>query len=238
MMDAIDFAAQLAAMRTESQIVEALVAFLEPYGLQGIAIARMPSPDHPYPDGFLVSNWPPIWKEMYFEKEFGPHDPVSRALGVITAPMTLSEIRAGKAGFLPDAKGEEILQAGADLGFKCSIAIPVFGAHGYRGLACFSGKGPEPDARGRIELNVVAVAAHNRLLELYLSRNAEESGELTQRELQVLAALRAGLRDEAVGMSLGISKRTVRFHVENARRKLGCRTRSEAVARAISMRLI
>lgn len=55
---------------------------------------------------------------------------------------------------------------------------------------------------------------------------------LTPRELEVLAALTEGLTNKAIARRLNISLHTVKFHVESLFRKLGARTRTEAVAKA------
>jgi DNA-binding NarL/FixJ family response regulator len=59
---------------------------------------------------------------------------------------------------------------------------------------------------------------------------------LTPRELQVLVAIGDGLSNKAIARRLSISQHTVKFHVESLFRKLGVRTRAEAVARGLEQR--
>lgn len=59
---------------------------------------------------------------------------------------------------------------------------------------------------------------------------------LTPRELEVLAALAEGMTNKAIARRLDISLHTVKFHVESLFRKLGARTRTEAVAKAAERR--
>jgi DNA-binding CsgD family transcriptional regulator len=59
---------------------------------------------------------------------------------------------------------------------------------------------------------------------------------LTPRELEVLAALAEGMTNKAIARRLDISLHTVKFHVESVFRKLGARTRTEAVAKASERR--
>jgi len=59
---------------------------------------------------------------------------------------------------------------------------------------------------------------------------------LTPRELEVLAALAEGMTNKAIARRLNISLHTVKFHVESLFRKLGARTRTEAVAKASERR--
>ena len=60
---------------------------------------------------------------------------------------------------------------------------------------------------------------------------------LTPRELEVLGAIGEGLTNKAIARRLGISLHTVKFHAESLFRKLGARTRTEALARAAERRL-
>jgi DNA-binding CsgD family transcriptional regulator len=60
---------------------------------------------------------------------------------------------------------------------------------------------------------------------------------LTPRELDVLAAISAGFSNKAIARQLGISLHTVKFHIESLLRKLGARTRAEAVAKALEQRV-
>ena len=74
------------------------------------------------------------------------------------------------------------------------------------------------------------------------SRGFEELAEraagvlLTPRELDVLAAIGTGLSNKAIARQLGISLHTVKFHIESLFRKLGVRTRAEAVAKGLERR--
>lgn len=56
---------------------------------------------------------------------------------------------------------------------------------------------------------------------------------VTPRETQILSWVAAGKSDWAIGQILRISSKTVNFHVENAKRKLGVGTRVQAVVAAL-----
>jgi DNA-binding NarL/FixJ family response regulator len=62
-------------------------------------------------------------------------------------------------------------------------------------------------------------------------------GLFTPRELEVLGAIGDGLTNKMIARRLDISAHTVKFHVESLLRKLGARTRAEAVAKAREHRL-
>jgi DNA-binding CsgD family transcriptional regulator len=61
---------------------------------------------------------------------------------------------------------------------------------------------------------------------------------MTARESEILAWVAAGKSDWAIGRILNISGKTVNFHVENAKRKLGVSTRLQAVMAAMRSGLI
>lgn len=68
-----------------------------------------------------------------------------------------------------------------------------------------------------------------------VSASRFEREPLSDRERQVLALLAAGDNNGEVADTLGISSETVRNHTRNARRKLGARSRSHAIAIAITV---
>ncbi len=67
-------------------------------------------------------------------------------------------------------------------------------------------------------------------------RETDGHALLTPRELEVLATLAEGMTNKAIARRLSISLHTVKFHIESLFRKLGARTRTEAVAKASERR--
>ena len=62
--------------------------------------------------------------------------------------------------------------------------------------------------------------------------------ELNDREVETLTWAARGKTSAEIAQILGLSKRTVDFHIDNARAKLGAATRTEAVIKAATGRLI
>lgn len=70
-------------------------------------------------------------------------------------------------------------------------------------------------------------------------RNAEKSDlHLTERELQVLTWVARGKSSSDIATILGISERTVNFHLDNAMRKAGVATRVQAAVKCALLGLI
>jgi DNA-binding NarL/FixJ family response regulator len=71
-----------------------------------------------------------------------------------------------------------------------------------------------------------------------LTREANTGARLTPRERDVLEHLARGLGNKQIAAALGISERTVKFHVSAVFTKLGARTRTAALRRAAEAGLI
>lgn len=76
-----------------------------------------------------------------------------------------------------------------------------------------------------------------RLIDLAEPPAADEV-MLSERELDALRYVAEGKTDWEIGVILGIAESTARFHIDNARRKLGAVNRAQAVARMALRRLI
>lgn len=64
------------------------------------------------------------------------------------------------------------------------------------------------------------------------------ASELSGRELEVLAGIARGLTNKAIAVQLGISDRTVQVHIAHIFQKLNAASRTEAVMKGISLKLI
>jgi DNA-binding CsgD family transcriptional regulator len=61
---------------------------------------------------------------------------------------------------------------------------------------------------------------------------------LNEREVEVLTWVARGKTSAEIAQILGLTKRTIDFHTDNARSKLGAATRTEAAIKAASGKLI
>jgi len=89
----------------------------------------------------------------------------------------------------------------------------------------------DPVRRARLQL--LAQVSHQRCRAL-LSQPALRPA-LTAREMECLRWVAAGKTDWDIGCILGISQATVHYHIENAKRKLDCRTRAQAAAMIVAI---
>ncbi len=97
----------------------------------------------------------------------------------------------------------------------------------------------EGDA-GRLDPQAVAaLTGHARpVAAAAVSASGESAALLSSREVEVLGRISLGESNKEAARTLGISPSTVRAHLENIFRKLGCTTRAAATLKALTLGLL
>ena len=89
-----------------------------------------------------------------------------------------------------------------------------------------------------IDFDVLATIISARLAGVARTGLWPKLAALNEREVEVLTWVARGKTSVEIAQILGLTKRTIDFHVDNARAKLGAATRTEAVIKATDGRLI
>jgi DNA-binding NarL/FixJ family response regulator len=89
-----------------------------------------------------------------------------------------------------------------------------------------------------VPLSLLASLLRQRSNAPNLNGAGTDDGDLTPREIEILAALADGASNKAIARRFGISVHTVKFHVASILAKLGAESRTEAVAKAARMGLV
>ena len=92
-------------------------------------------------------------------------------------------------------------------------------------------------AEKAVELTMAVLYADQRMVTLSRAENATEAS-LAPRETQCLELLTSGLKNEVIAQRMGITIHTVQLHLASAKKKLGAATREQALAKALTFRLI
>ncbi len=113
------------------------------------------------------------------------------------------------------------------------IVIPVHDGDDIVWFSAFVGS--EPDLSQRT-LSLMSAAVHAGFARYCDLANADgvRNGALTPRDAECLHWIADGKTDSQVAAILQISPRTVRFHIDNAKTKLGASTRVQAVAKRLN----
>lgn len=118
------------------------------------------------------------------------------------------------------------------------LVVPVYdGIEPVAGFL-FGGSKPDSGALSRAMLQVLSHAAFARYRMLRHAKRPFTPHALTVREIQCLRAAASGRNDAQIGGDLGISSRTVRFHMDGAKGKLKASTRVQAIAKALQEKII
>jgi DNA-binding response OmpR family regulator len=89
-----------------------------------------------------------------------------------------------------------------------------------------------------IDFEVLTTIINARLAGIARSELWPKLVQLNDREVETLTWVARGKTSAEIAQILGLTKRTVDFHIDNARTKLGAATRTQAVIKAATGRLI
>jgi len=158
------------------------------------------------------------------------HHPLIQQALTSSDPFTVREVQARGL----TAEQRKVLEfVAAELDLKAGFVVPVRRADEMLGVVMFGGLRCRLGAIERSILHLLAHAAVVRAIDLKQAPKKPAAGDLSPRECQCLQWASQGKTDSEIGVILGISARTARFHIENAKRKLGAATRVQAVAEAM-----
>ncbi|KJK22728.1 LuxR family transcriptional regulator [Burkholderiaceae bacterium 16] len=89
-----------------------------------------------------------------------------------------------------------------------------------------------------VDFDILTSIVEARLARVARTRPGLPAVQLSDREVETLVWSARGKTSGEIAIILGLSKRTVDFHIDNARQKLGVATRIEAVVKAASAGII
>jgi len=181
------------------------------------------------------------WVANYLQRGLFKSDFVLRACRVTSMPVVWSYdsrpeivLRVGQTATHGELLGIE--QMFALTGVRGGVSVPIRGRGAFFGYVVFT-------YCDRLETLISLAEDHgdqllavtHRFYDAMVDKVAAcvtRERRLTGRELECLLLLAIGKTLEEVAMILGVSYGTVRFHLQNAKRKLGAVHRAHAIARA------
>ena len=223
-------------IRERSEGVAFLKAAKALYPLETVAYLGLNIPVGTERDRFMHCAYSDAWI-----KQCASRDPIAGDRLAGLAPALRQPLDWGQ---LPDsAEGQALLRL-AD-GQRCGqrlFSLPVRAIMGEVGLLCVASTMPGDDWETQKsmlmrELQVLAGYFHQHIMRIH-GHDAAKEILISARELDCLKWMAAGKTAWEASVILGISERTVRFHLNAAREKLDCMTTTQAVAKAVSQQLI
>lgn len=112
-----------------------------------------------------------------------------------------------------------------------TLMLPVHRAQQLVMFVGVSGAKPDDSLLTRATLHTATQVVYDRFVQLRMRGSKRD--DLTNREAECMRWIGLGKTDREISDIIGISERTVRYHVRNAKTKLGVTTRVEAIARLV-----
>lgn len=202
--------------------------FVESMGFSSFTCAKLASSRELDASRILATTRPPGFLEIYLARGYSKHDPMLREVLASQRPVQWSEVARRR----PLTRAErDVLRHAARFGLEDGFAVPVRDAGGFIGLINVAGPPIDLDEETRALLILVAPYVYQRLCGL--REAAKGSQGLTPREAEVLNWIAEGKSDWQIGKILGISRKTVNYHIENVKRKFGVASRIQALMAAL-----
>lgn len=229
-----DFVTEVARVDDRAERERLFLKHAEAFGVSRFAYLSTSPGDEPW---YFETNYPSEWVERYVDKSYVEVDVVPLHSRRTPAPFNWRSALA-----LPQygAEAEEVFHDSAAFGIHDGYSIPI---HGGGGFALVSMAVDDPSmfrrsARGELyALQLLGLHFH-LACERAAAKAPPPSVTLTPREREVLSWAAKGKTAWEIAHILHLAERTVVFHMENAKTKLGAATRSHAVVRAVGLGLI
>ncbi len=225
----------VALFRAEAEVLSSLqelralfVNALAPFGVTGFAVGHLKGGGRP--TTLFITTWPRKLMELYAINAFMVDDPV--VCNSILFPDIFEWPNSqANAGY-----DNRVLETFRQFGFASGLAVPVHGPKDARGVvALLAQQRPFPTYNRSVQ---VGLARSCYLIARRLYDNSVGRAKLSRRERQALSLVAKGLDDEAIASVLGVTKISAHVYVERAKRRIGARTRAQAVALAMTNDLI
>ena len=181
----------------------------------------------------LNVSFPQIWLFQYWRNRYGEVDPVLHALVRSQRTQIWSQVYAN----VKTEKEKEFVQAAASFGLSDGVTAGLFDPScGVASFFAFAGGETAEHARYVKFLDYLGQHLHLALL-----RSASKSfpsadkcvTTLSPREVTILNWMKNGKTNWEIAQIIGLTERTVRFHVESIFSKLDVSSRTQAVAVAV-----
>ncbi|MBP2547843.1 DNA-binding CsgD family transcriptional regulator [Neorhizobium galegae] len=225
--------AELKSLPTQFDIFRFMRRITESYGCRMFIVCELPSTTTLELSGnTIITNWPSELMSNFDQAGLLQTSPVLQRLRTSTLPVTYSmaEIALARGNMVSC----EIFQR---FGMGGGVFFPVHDAAGKRGTVGFSGEGVLFTVLQMLELFYISVHVYQRLAEIR-DIDIKVTEHLSDRELDCLNWTSAGKTSAEIAEILTLSEHTVNHYLNRATKKLDAVNRTQAVAKALRLKLI
>jgi LuxR family quorum-sensing system transcriptional regulator SolR len=185
---------------------------------------------------FLANNYSPAWQAAYADNRYLEIDPyVIRAMRSVKPVLWDAELKSRAPDFWQEAQSHGLAQGWGQSLLNSEAQGLVTFARSADAITAL-----ELETR-QAELSWLAQITHLGMTRLQLCGAGSVLPvpiELSQREKEILQWTADGKSSDDVSVILGITKRTVNFHIGHCLKKLGCQNKIAAAVKASLMGLL
>ena len=224
---------ELRTARREGDILHILTTYAKNCGFDWFQLA--PGPHKPMIDPTCLltfGNFDPAWRRQYATEPSCRSDPARNQ--AIQRAGSVQWARAFAAARSPEQRA--FVHACRQQGLRDGITTPVHGPQGCVAIMMFAApRSLRIDPDDGEALSHIAMALYQRVRRLTAAAlfQPAEPAHLTSREIECLHWVLEGKTNWEIGVLMGVTARTVQFHLGNASRKLGVVNRVQAAVRAL-----
>lgn len=191
------------------------------------------------PDVLLFNGCPDPWVQTYDEKGLFAVDPVVRKGMAQSLPILWANLIA-ECCDQHDTAGLEVMMLAQDAGLHDGITIPWHGPNGHVGLLSLITRTTRTEQQWLSAIPFLSwLSSHVFEAVVRVCTSAMPLRvPLSLRELEVCQWAAEGKQVSDIAQILGITPRTVTFHLERITEKLGASSKSQAISWALKQGLV
>jgi LuxR family quorum sensing-dependent transcriptional regulator len=231
---ALDFVDAIEASATGASVISQFEKVIRDLGFHAYIMAGIPEPGQTLAQVTVANGWPLEWFELYNRENLSAVDPVPRHCFNTLNPFEWKDAPYDRER---DVAARNVMTRACDFRFHEGFCIPIH-YDDATGAISMAGERPYLDAETKSALHLMSVFTHGRLRALTRSGPQGPSRRLSETEAEVLRWAARGKTAWETSRILGISERNVRWHLEEAQRKLMAPNKTATVARALVNREI
>lgn len=226
---ALEFVDAIEATRTSASVIFLFETMIRELGFHAYIMAGIPLSGQSLGQLTLANGWPSEWFDLYNRANLAAVDPIPRYSLQTLNPFLWTEAPYDRS---EDPAAHEVMMRARDFRLNEGLCIPIH-YDDAAGAVSLGGERPTLDAETRRALHLMGVFTHGRLRSLARSATGATSRRLSRIEAEVLRWAAHGKTAWETGRILGLSERNVRWHLEEAQRKLQTKNKTATVAAAL-----
>lgn len=232
------FIAGLQTSRDIDSLRAVLVDAGRDLGLTALAYVGFDEPGRSEP--LYISNYPDRWTDRYIGRQYSRIDPVIERAGQDFMPFYWT--CPDDIGSVPRAQ-QQLFEEAREHDIACGFTVPIHDSAGRTASFNVAAATTPSDFQAIVEANrpilhLMGIYFHAHAKEKSSPANDARRVKLSPREIDCLDWSAKGKSHADIAIILGLARRTVKFHIENAMRKFGVTTTRQAIVRATMLGFI